>query len=384
MSRCVEARDVSATDKLVIPINNGGHSFFSDMSVTINHTRVEGGDNNYAWLAYLNNALQYSHASKTTHMQSQGFYGPTEDSAGKAWTDKDHATNAAIWSASVAASATGLYYDIPLKVDLLQQEKNFPPGFQLMFELVRSDPQFALFCPEKTFIEQKHQVVFSNMKLDIPYVKPTEKVQRGITQAITNGSSILYQFNSLCDVRWTIPKGLVSKHISNVFNNNQPKLAFFVLTVHATPDQKVRPFIFKQHKLIDKLALRSEGRLIGGSELDGQVTMQTYARMMQALNLYNANEENGIDFESFKKYFYFLAFDCTTNRHIASMQNPSTVQYDLDIQFKASLAETCELHAFFIKDKRLIMKMRERLVISDDYIAPRTANPVTFLQRRSV
>ena len=377
-------RDLVATDKMVIPINNAGHSFFSDMSVTINHVRVEGGDNNYPMNAYFNNSLQYTHTAKTTHMQAEGFFIPSADTANKAWDDKKHVTNQEMFKTMIKLSPDGgLYYDIPIKVDLLQQVKNFPPGFQLMLELVRSAPEFCLFAEEAT---NTYQVVFSDMKLDITFVKPASKVNAIIQRAITSNVPILYQFNNLNSVRHTIPAGINTKHISNVFSNNQPKIGFFVFVEHGMlSNLGKRPFIFNNESTggeIHAIALRAEGRLIGGSALHGNSSMQCFSRFTQALGLFNSNEENGIDFEAFKKYYFIYAFDCTTNSHIQNMQTPTTVQYDLDIQFKYGLKKAFELYAFFIKDKRLMLKM-DGTVISDDYIAPQTRNPAIYLKRRA-
>ena len=46
-------------DDDVIFANNAAHTIFQDVKVKINYNAIEGGNNLYAWLAYMNNHLQF-------------------------------------------------------------------------------------------------------------------------------------------------------------------------------------------------------------------------------------------------------------------------------------------------------------------------------------
>ena len=66
--------ELTATRKEpVIFINNGGHSLFRDIQLSINQQPIEGGQNTYATQAFLNNHLQFSQGAKDTHMFTQGY-----------------------------------------------------------------------------------------------------------------------------------------------------------------------------------------------------------------------------------------------------------------------------------------------------------------------
>ena len=180
---------------------------------------------------------------------------------------------------------------------------------------------------------------------------------------------ILYQFNHLSMFRQTIVKGLQQKEFTNVFQNNQPKLAMFALVESDVWSSVTkRPFIFKKHD-VSELTLRTEGRQIGGEAMKCDSDMQVYAKFCTAMGIFNTNESIGIDLDQFKDYSYLFAFDCTPNLSVSSVQEPSLRTYDLDIRFKTTTGKNLDLLIFFIEDKRVILQGNNN-VVANDFIPP--------------
>ena len=62
------------------PVNNWLHSLFSDVTLTLNDTVVEGGSHLYPYKAYLTNLLLFGEAAKRCQLQPIGW---AKDQAGR-------------------------------------------------------------------------------------------------------------------------------------------------------------------------------------------------------------------------------------------------------------------------------------------------------------
>jgi len=376
----------------VIFVNNAAHSIFQDVNIKINHNAVEGGNSTYAWLAYMNNLIQFNQAAKGTHMLSQGYHLPITTSSTQLnakkdgldidqhkWDVNENAINQVIHKAS---HNKFMHFQFPLKIDLFQQGKSCPPGFRIDISLVRNNPRFALFEMKAKAANQRYKIVLQNVKLHLPMIDPNPRLQALIARKRQN-SSILYQFNHLNCFRYTIVAGNVSKVLTNIFQNKQPKLAIFALVKSKTLiDINARPFIFHRHKL-STIALTTEGRMIGGDIIKCADDMNVFSRFNQALSMFNSNEDVGIDLDQFKEYSWLAAFDCTPSSNVDALVEPSRRSYDLELLFEAGVTDNLELFCFFIEDKRVIIQSNNN-VVPNDFIAPNVKEPKPNLKRRRV
>ena len=383
--------DLDTGDEVIF-VNNAAHSIFQDVNVKINHNRVEGGNSVYAWLAYVNNLIQFNQAAKGTHMLSQGYHLPvtthttTYDDTKKAlvtkacrWDSDENSVNEVIHKASHNAF---MCFTFPLKVDLFQQGKSCPPGFRVDITLVRNTPSFALFVMKEKVANQRYKIELQNVKLHMPMIDPNPRLQVQIATKRQN-ASILYQFNHLSCFRYTLVNGIVNRVLTNVFQNKQPKLAIFGLVKSKVfMNAKARPFLFRRHKL-SMMTLKTEGRMIGGDAVNCKDDMNVFSKFNQAVSVFNSNEDVGIDLDQFKDYSWFVAFDCTPNSNVDAVQEPSRRSYDVEVQFETTLAENLELFCFFIEDKRIILQSNNN-VVPNDFIAPNVENAKTPMKRRRV
>lgn len=288
--------DLEADDEVIF-VNNASHSIFQDVNVKINHNSVEGGNSVYAWLAYMNNLIQFNQAAKGTHMLSQGYHLPattqttTYDvkttkliTSEHKWNKAENTVNQVIHAAS---NNKFMCFCFPLKIDLFQQGKSCPPGFRVDIALVRNNPSFALFEMKAKAANQRYKIELQNVKLHMPMIEPNARLQAQIANK-RKDASILYQFNHLSCFRYTLVSGTVDRVLTNIFQHKQPKLAIFGLVKSKVfVDIKTRPFLFHRHAL-SMITLKTEGRMIGGDVVNCKNDMHVFSKFNQAVAVFNS------------------------------------------------------------------------------------------------
>ena len=199
-------------------------------------------------------------------------------------------------------------------------------------------------------------------------IHPNARLQTLIDQK-RKTKSILYQYNYLQCYRYTIPTGTVEKTFHNPFNRQQPKLAIVALfPSNYYNDMTKRKFIFKKHGL-KEIGLRTEGRTIGGEPIQCHNDQAVFAKLNQALSVFNTNEDYGVDYDCFKNYTWLAGFDCTPNSNVEAIQKPSLRTYDLDLKFEKATTENLDVIVFFVEDKRFVLQSNNN-VVPDDFIPP--------------
>lgn len=353
---------VPASTESVVFINNAAHSLFSDFKVKINESLIYGGDNNYYFVAYMHNHLQYTHGVKSTLKITEGYHVPSDDNNAKSFKDWAHTTNAAL--AKSAGEGKWMKFTLPLRsIPILNQDKALPPGKKLAITLVRNDPKFALFAKDTT---KEYDFEIQRMDLIIPMIRPRQSIQMQIAEkSRTTKASYYYpELRMLCH---TIYKGTTTKEIYDVFQQRPAKLAFFVLFPSALyNNQNSRKYIFKEHEL-NEIDLRTEGRSISGKGLIVSDVSEAYRHFNRQFNLYAGNEDIGINLDEFEKYSNIWPFDCTLGGNIDARQGGEHRRlYDLHLKFKKPTAVNLDVLCFFVEDKRFILGPGNE-VISADY-----------------
>ncbi len=94
------------------PINNWLHSLFSDITLTMNDTVVEGGTHLYPYKAYLTNLLMYGSEAKKCQLQTSGW---VSDTAGQM---NNAANRGFVTRQAWAKSANAYHMEGPLLLDM--------------------------------------------------------------------------------------------------------------------------------------------------------------------------------------------------------------------------------------------------------------------------
>ena len=370
-----------ATDKAII-INNTAHSLFSDITIRLNERTIEGGNDLYYLRAYLSNLLQYTNDVKNTHMVTQGFTVPqvmhdTEyDAATKTiktkaveFTDKENALNQAIlkqWSDNKFKRT----FDFPLKCNLFQQVIALPPGMQLDLIFTLNKPEYAIYDMEHPAgtTSTKYKFKITSFQLYMPMLTPNAELQLK-TANRRKTEAIYYRYNGMTVQRQTIESGVQKKTFSNVAALLSPKLIFFaVVPSNSWFDPGSRKLYFERHGL-SQVTMTTNGAIMTGGTINCKDDVIAYSQFNRAIQVYNTNESCGIDLESFTKYCYFIAFDCTLDKQIDSVQPTNTRQYGLELQFENTTTQNLDLLMFVIHDEQFSVTP-ENAVISSAYIPP--------------
>ena len=345
-------------------INNAAHSMFSDFKLAINETIVAGGDGNYHFLAYMHNHLQYSHGVKSTLKITEGYHNPSLDKDDKGFDDWDHTTNSAL--KTTMAEGKWIKLTLPLRtVPIMNQDKALPPGKAINITLTRNDPKFAIWAKDKT---KDYDIEISNMNIVIPMVRPSLTIQAQIAEKSRNHRASFYYPNMRL-FRYNIPNGTTEKDISNVFQDQPVRLAFFALiSASSYNSQQTRKFLFRRHHL-NQLELRTEGRSISGKPLMVSDVSEAFRHFNRQFNLYSANEDVGINLDEFDKYSNIWPFDCTLGGNIDVRQESGGENkrlYDLTMKFSKPSAGSLDVLCFFVTDERFVLGPGNE-VISADY-----------------
>ena len=353
---------VPADTESIIFINNAAHSLFSDFKVKINESMVYGGDNNYHYVAFMHNHLQYTHGVKSTLKITEGYHVPCDDNKSKNFKDWGHTTNEAL--AAITSEGKWVKFTIPLRtIPIMNQDKALPPGKKISITLVRNDPKFVIFAKDAS---KEYDFEIQNMDIIIPMIRPRNSIQAQIAEkSRTTKASYYYpELRMLCH---TIYKGTARKEINDVFQKSPVKLAFFVLFPSALYNNtSTRKFIFKPHEL-NELDLRTEGRSVSGQELTVSNASEAYRHFNRQFNLYAGNEDIGINLDEFEKYSNIWPFDCTLGGNIDVRQGGEHKRlYDLVLKFSQPTKVNLDVLCFFVEDKRFLLGPGNE-VISADY-----------------
>ena len=353
-----------ASTELVAFINNAAHSNFSDFKLSINETLVAGGDGNYHFLAYMHNHLQYSHGVKSTLKITEGYHNPSMDNNDKGFDDWEHTTNAAL--AKTMAEGKWIKLTLPLRtVSILNQDKALPPGKAITITLTRNDSKFAVWAKSNA---HDYEVEIQNMQLVVPMTRPSSSIQAQIAEKSRNHRASFYYPNMRL-FRYNIPNGTTEKDISDVFQGQPVRLAFFAfISASSYNSQQARKFIFRRCHL-NQLELCTEGRSISGKPLLVSNVSEAYRHFNRQFNLYAANEDVGINLDEFDKYSNIWPFDCTLGGNIDARQESGGENkrlYDLKMKFKTPASKSLDILCFFVTDERFVLGPGND-VISADY-----------------
>ena len=118
----------------------------------------------------------------------------------------------------------------------------------------------------------------------------------------------------------TVPRGSIRKDFPNVFQEHLVRVGFFTVIPSALYNQQTaRKFIFKAHEL-SSIDLRAEGRSIAGTELNTADASEAYRHFNRQFNLYDSNDDVGINLDEYEKYSNIWPFDCTIGGTIDTRQ----------------------------------------------------------------
>ena len=207
--------DDLAADVNIAPVNNWLHSLFSDVSLTLNDTLVEGGNHLYPYKAYLTNLLLYGDMAKKCQLQTSGW---AKDESGKM---KD-ATNSGFVTRKAWISTSKTYeMEGPLLLDLFMQRKFLLPQVDMRIKLTRSHNTFNLISLGDNAVKGSVDISKAYIKVKQVQVAPDRVRQLESGMGLQNA---IYPIQRTEMCTYTISKGIQSHIQENLFQSRRPKL----------------------------------------------------------------------------------------------------------------------------------------------------------------
>ena len=132
-----DGTDIADADK--VGLNNLAiATLFQDVVLTIGETQVEGGQQCYPYIAYLNTVMQFQPQAQKSHMRALGW---CKDEAGK--FDDETNKGFAIRKLWIKDSKVCELYG-PLYLDFTRQSRYLISQTDMRLKLIPSKPEFAL------------------------------------------------------------------------------------------------------------------------------------------------------------------------------------------------------------------------------------------------
>lgn len=351
--------DLKAED-VVAPINNWLHSLFADVILTLSGTQVEGGNMTYPYKAYLMTLFTHGAASKLTQLRNIGWYKDDADEFNDGLTNVGFKYRHNLVKKSKEVTLCG-----PLLLDFFMQNKYALHNLDIGLKLIPSKSTF-----QTMLLSGNAKSVKVEIQKAVLYVRRVKALSSFIneTEYKLNLQNAIYPLQRTEIITYTIPKGNKSHNRESLFRGQMPKLIFIGAVSNSayngTYDKN--PFEFDNCN-ITQLALYREGEAIPFRPFTPDFNKDKYAReyasLMQALEIYNRNEDVDITPEEFKNGYTIFAFNLTPDLNVAGhAQTIRDGNIRLEIQFAQDLDETINIICMGVFDGRIeVTKLRSIL-----------------------
>lgn len=356
---------------VVAPVNNWLHSMFSDVSLTLSGTQIEGGNYHYPYKAYLTNLLTHNKGSKETHLTTSGWYKDTENQFDNGTTANSGFTK----RKGLVLSSKTVELCGPLLLDFFLQNKYLLHNVDVSIKLMQSKPDFQTMILTAATVADRAKavkVVISSAVLYVRRVKALPSKINMIEESL-NLQNAVYPIQRSELVTFTIPSGSKSFNREAIFRGQMPKLLFigFVRNDAFNGLYGRNPFLFENMK-ISSLAIFREGESIPSRPLAPDFTNDLYAReyvsLIQALELFNKAEDVDISPSEFKLGYTIFGFNLTPDLCVAGHAQPiHDGNIRLEVQFASATDTTFNCIIMGIFDGRIeITKYRN--IIQDSKV----------------
>lgn len=349
-----------ADDVAVGPVNNWLHSMFQQVDIFLNGKLVSPPTHTYSYRSYIETVLNYDVAAKMSHLTSRLWY---KDTAGKMDDLKDNLGLKKRMSFTDGGKTVDLVGNI--HADMFSQGRFLLNGVEMRIKLVRSKDAFHLMSDKNTV---KSSIIDATLYVRKVQVNPSILIAHNRTLEKINAK---YPITRVEIKTVTIPAGLQSKTLDNLFMGQLPKRIILGLVTNTAfnGDFGKNPFNF-QHFGLNFASMYVDGQQVPAKPLqpdfDNKQYIMAYHTLYSGTGIHFKDEGNNISREEYPDGYFLLAFDLTPDLSASSdhwcLQRNGSLR--VDIRFNTSLTETidCILYAEF---DNLLEIDRNRNVIVD-------------------
>lgn len=358
-----DGTDVDQTKDKVALNNLSIATLFSDASLKIGETQVEGGAADYPYKGYFRTVMQFTPSTQSTEMRAMGWY---KDEAGKF----DDASNKGFVKRKELVGDSNLIEMMgPLYFDFFNQDRYLINSTPIKIKLIPNKPEFVL----NSFVTAaagatlpKYKIAFEKAVLYVERLEMNPSVINGHARGL-NTQNARYYLNHTDLFSYTIPAGQLNYTKDNLFTDLSPKMVMIAMVDNDAFNGNIKknPFHF-QHYDLAYFALTRDGRSIPGVPLESNFTekryLRSYVETMKAFNYWNTDDTNGLLPHEWANGYTIHAFDLTPDKETASGCLHAHVgnNFRLELKFAKPLPNTINILVYTVTDSQIeITKLRD-------------------------
>lgn len=354
-----------ANDANVAPVNNWLHSLFSDVTISLNDTTIEGGSHLYPYKAYLTNLFLYGREGKKSQLQASGW---AKDQAGNF---NEVANTGFVTRKAWISESTLFEMEGPLLLDICMQGKLLLNQVNMRIKLTRSSPLFNLLSLDAQALAAN--VTISTAYLKVKHVKVSPDRIRQIESGLALQNAI-YPIQRTELVTYTVPQGIQSHVRENLFHSRRPKMLVIGMLPNAdfNGTYKTNPFRFP-HLNLTSIGLYIDGMPIPHIPLTPNYPERNYAEVYR--NLFRVagflNDDGDLDItmndfvNGYTLYGYVLSPDGKINGNIGQPQYNASIR--IEVKFSTALTNAINILCMAVYDDEVQISRLRKVTV--DYMS---------------
>ena len=332
-------------------------SLFKDASLSLNQVKIEGDSHLTPFTNYMHTLLSYSPEFSKNALSMWGF---EKDSTGHMESSKD---NVGLASRTENLKSSGDSYEVdgPLPFYFFKQRKYLLSNVEMRITLHPAPASFALMAYKTPAGASDTLPLYTIKLLEVSLSIRRVKILPSISLAHEQG---LLNYNAIYPVlrpeprTYTIQRGTLSQSISSVCNDRIPKLLLVCMVKNSALNGTLQtnPFNF-QHFDITKIDLQVNGQSVPRQaptlDFSGNCAVE-YHNFVQAIGLYQCNQQIPISPQEYKNGFTIFAFNFMPDQELTMHKQPYVkANMTLEMQFKTALKEVVNVITIAYYDSQI-------------------------------
>lgn len=267
----------------VCVVNNFFNSMMSRCDFALQDRLMTPSDQTYPYRAYLDNLLYTCKQQKETTLKTELFYSePGEHMQLYNYVADANAAmkeRGKLFEASNEVDLVG-----PLHCDITQSlDRYLLPGVGIKIKLYPATPEFCLLSADNS---PKYKVVITKAALRVCYVEVVPEIAIAHSEILKSGSSAIYPFLHTLVKRFTLPSGVFSHEISDLFQGRVPsEMVMGLVSEAAQHGSYVRNPFFFENAGLNFLQVSVDGKELSPGTLHTKYGEKwTSSRFVEAYN----------------------------------------------------------------------------------------------------
>ena len=341
----------AAGDDNIALVNNAMHSLFSDVTLSINSKRIEGGDKMYPYKAYINSAFRYSKEVQEGQLFSIGF---VRDEA----TKMDDVANAAFLKRKTWTTLSSSKEFIgKLHLGMFNQDRLLVPGADLHLKLERAKDAFCVFNNNNKL---QPKVIIEAAFLDLLTVKVNPQIMHNHVTTLARGIPAEYPFHRVEMDVMTIAENQQGEKKGFLFGGQIPKYVIMVMVSNSAMngDYKKNPFNFKFfnanyiHLTKDKEPVPFEAF---EPDFKNNDYLHEYMSLFQSNGLLGKNCILPISYDEYKSGFTNLQWNLSDNKRGDNSNPDPRGNLKIEVKFAEKVTEAINVVLYGIFDGTVLI-----------------------------